>query len=676
MKKISKFLLKHKLAIIIIIALCGGGYYFYRSKNKTASSITYVLGKVEKGAIITSVSGTGQVSSSNQLDIKPKISADIVAIKVKTGQNVKAGEVLAQLESKDLTRQVTEAKNSLDIAKANLNLKLAGPTKEDIEVAKKSVEASKISYENSLLNLENAKKNAEENLKKAQLAVTNAQMAVDNVQREYEETLSSKNASNITYSQNLIDAYDDAKITINSCLVILRSSLVAADNILNTTNLRIKNLLGILNPQALSDAQNSYYTAKKSLEDFEKVYNETAINWEQQKEEDLLNKSLVTLGVMKDLEHNIYTVLMNTVTTSDLSQTTLDGYKQSISSQETSLVSNINSIQSAIQTINDTKLSNSSSGISSEASINSAKASIDTAKNSLVSAQNSLRQAELDNSKNIASAQSDINIKKNSYESSQAQFNLKIAKPRAVDIASLRVQISQAQNSYSQALENLNNAKIISPIDGIVAKMYQNVGDATSPSNPIVTVITQKQMAIITLNEVDTAKVKAGQKVNLTFSAIDGLTITGEVAEIENIGTVTQGVVSFSIKIVFDMQDDRVKPQMSVAAIIITDQKLDTLIIPNSALKSENNTYYVEIFSASKKQPINENEIVSEETPEKKYVEIGLVNDTNTEILSGLQEGESIVIRIINNNASTQTQSQQSGLRMFGGGGGTVRMGR
>ena len=97
--------------------------------------------------------------------------------------------------------------------------------------------------------------------------------------------------------------------------------------------------------------------------------------------------------------------------------------------------------------------------------------------------------------------------------------------------------------------------------------------------------------------------------------------------EIDTIGTVSQGVVTYNVKIGFDTQDERVKPGMSVSTDIITDVRQDVLMVPNSAIKSSS---YVEALANG--QPVRE------------PVEIGLSNNTMTEIISGLNEGDKIRI--------------------------------
>jgi multidrug efflux pump subunit AcrA (membrane-fusion protein) len=171
------------------------------------------------------------------------------------------------------------------------------------------------------------------------------------------------------------------------------------------------------------------------------------------------------------------------------------------------------------------------------------------------------------------------------------------------------------------------------------------------------------QMAEISLNEVDVAKVAIGQKVTLTFDAIEGLSLTGVVSEIDTIGTVTQGVVTYNVKIAFDTQDERVKGGMSVNASIITNVKADTLVVPNSAVKTQGTGHYVEIFDPPIATTSGNQGTVSKVAPHKVQVEIGLANDTSTEITSGLKEGEQVVTK-----TTTTTAVKTAAPSLIGGG--------
>jgi HlyD family secretion protein len=176
------------------------------------------------------------------------------------------------------------------------------------------------------------------------------------------------------------------------------------------------------------------------------------------------------------------------------------------------------------------------------------------------------------------------------------------------------------------------------PFDGVLAKVSVKKLDTIGSGTSVATLITTQKVAEISLNEVDVSKVKVGQKATLTFDAIPDLTITGLVAEIDSIGTVSQGVVTYNVKITFDTQDDRIKPGMSISSSIITDVRQDVLVVANSAIKLQNNTSYVEIFDPALVGSDSSQGVVSPIAPIKQTVETGLSNDTETEIVSGLKE--------------------------------------
>jgi HlyD family secretion protein len=102
----------------------------------------------------------------------------------------------------------------------------------------------------------------------------------------------------------------------------------------------------------------------------------------------------------------------------------------------------------------------------------------------------------------------------------------------------------------------------------------------------VATLITKQKIAQVSLNEVDITKIKSGQKVNITFDAIENLNITGQVLDVDLVGTVSQGVVSYNVKIGLDIDDERIKSGMSVSASIITDIRQDVVSVPVTANKN------------------------------------------------------------------------------------------
>ncbi len=286
----------------------------------------------------------------------------------------------------------------------------------------------------------------------------------------------------------------------------------------------------------------------------------------------------------------------------------------------------------------------------------------------------------------LSSADSIKNYKDSitSADRSIKEKELSLAKLQDTDELSIRakkIAVQQKEDALTTAKETLVDCSVYAPFAGVVAKVSLKKGDTASSGATVATLVTKQNIAEVSLNEVDAAKVKVGNKATLTFDAVSDLSITGTVAEVDSLGTVSQGVVTYTIKINFDTQDDRIKPGMSVSASIITDSQQDVLTVPNAAVKTSGNTSYVEIpdETVSSQSSDTINGVLLTKTPKQQVVEIGLANDTMTEIKSGLIEGDTVIIRTVTTNgtSSTNTSSSRSILQSGGvrtSGGGNVMM--
>src|SRR3990167_1053073 len=128
LKKIFRFITQHKIAAsVIIIILIFAGYKTYPYFGGKQTDARYVLARVKKGTLTNSVSAIGQILPVSQIDLKPKTSAEIIDINLKTGQEVKAGEVIAKLDSQEASDSLIEADLNLKSARLNLE-KLSTPS--------------------------------------------------------------------------------------------------------------------------------------------------------------------------------------------------------------------------------------------------------------------------------------------------------------------------------------------------------------------------------------------------------------------------------------------------------------------------------------------------------------------------------------------------------------------
>ncbi len=626
MSSFLKKMFKNKwFLILLVLALAVGAYFLFF--KKTAAIPQYTLSAVRKGSLITTVSSTGQVSAVNQIDLKPDSTGKITFLNAVVGQMVKAGDKLAVIDQKSNELSLSQARASLASSQANYNRVISGATKEDLKISQLSVDSAQANYNSSKTDFEQTKKSVAENILQLQNNLVDLQ---------------NTNPGQSDNKRNQILTSAESQIS-NS-----RTALDLLYKILNDDSAKIN--LGALDYSTLSSTKNDYQlaldsvnqavmslaTAKTSLTDYNlgRVKDDTL---------SLLTKTLTALT-------DCTLLLKNTIVSTGFSQSTLDNYKSSVNSQANSANSGISTMQTNWQSLND----------------------------ALVAAQNAITNAKLSVDQQIASAQNKIDTSARALENAKAQYAKLAAPAQNSDVRSAQASLTSAQNQLATAQFNYDKNVIISPIDGQIAQVNITLGSDTSAGSAAnvgtaaITVITKQKIAIIQLNEVDTAKIKVGQEANLTLDAIPDLALKGKISEIAGVGVATQGVVNYNVKISFDTQDDRIKPGMSISALITTSEKNNVLLLPNEAIKSQGDKSYVEILSGYETKNNNQRgPITSAVKPTRKFIEIGLSNDTDTEIVSGLNEGDAVIAKIVTLAATTKTTTTSSasagGFRAGGG---------
>ncbi len=595
---IIKFIQNHKIAFgLMVIALVISGYYGYRSLKGTTADIRYVLAEVTKGTLVSSISGSGQVSALDQIDVKAKVSGDITGLYVVKGQSVKKGQLLAVIDDRNAKRAVSEAEINLESAKIQLDSMISLPG-------------------SSLLQAENA-------LAQAKLDLEKAETIYENIDSDI--------------AKNLQQTYEDGYSNVSSAFFKLSDYMQDLKEVLGTDTSEEANINGY----GVIIGKDSIFI-KKLLEDYYKA-------------KDLYNKNFTFFrGVFSnDDSAVIYKLLADTLETERSVSKALESARHmydavmAVDYDSFNIAPVVIKMQPKIETDLTSIFSN----------ISSLQKTIDTIDGVVEDSPNKIKDAEIA----LKSAQQKLQEKQLAYE------NAKNGAGSNLDIRNQKNIVAQKEFTLADAQQQLSDHYIRAPFEGVVAAVNIKKGDSVSGS--LFTLITKKQIAEITLNEVDIAKVKVGQKATLTFDAVENLSLTGEVAEVDSLGSVSQGVVNYNIQIIFDAQDERVKPGMSVSASIITDVKQDVLMAPSTAIKFSGDISYIEMLenltaSQLSASAINSAGINSATPPKQQAVEIGLSNDSMTEITNGLKEGDKIITRTINSTTQTTSSSQNSLFKM------------
>lgn len=213
--------------------------------------------------------------------------------------------------------------------------------------------------------------------------------------------------------------------------------------------------------------------------------------------------------------------------------------------------------------------------------------------------------------------------------------------------------VLQAQTSLQSAWASYQQSSpiIYAPISGTLSGLSLQIGSVltaqtgssgNSTSQRIANIKTQANPTVtVNLSEIDVTKVAIGNKATITLDAFAGKTFTGKIVSIDTTGAVSSGVTTYPAYIAFDTSVDGVLPNMGADAKIITKVIDDAIMVPNAAVQTTNDTKTVRVIKQGKMSSVP--------------VETGLSNDTSTQIISGINEGDSVVTSVITPTKTTTT---------------------
>lgn len=418
----------------------------------------------------------------------------------------------------------------------------------------------------------------EQQLVQAQVSLKQAETNLANLIKERDDKLT-------TYKETSLNALATKNFYSRAALDIVNTILDDTD---------AKPLLSVTDPQYKNTCTNQYPILDNQYSTVEASLNNIT---------SLSNNNEVIAGLtalvnyqtdISGLLVNAYLMLENSLTGSTFTQTDLDVYKTSVRTQQTNLDSALTNLQTA-----KTNLSNNIVYYENQV---------------IIAADNIITQEE-------------------AVTLAEAQLSLKEAGPRDFEVSIYKAKLQQARATLQTALAKLSDYIIRAPIDGDIVKVDKKIGEQTSLSESVITIIGKSDLEIeVDIPEADIAAVRMGDEVEITLDAYgSSLIFNGHVTFIEPAETIISDVVYYKVKVAFDLPDQAIKPGMTANVDILIDQKEAVLAVPARAV--------FEVDGVKKIKVLKDGEV------ETRQVESGLRDDTGyIEIISGIEVGDIIII--------------------------------
>ena len=602
------FFQKKVLISAAIILLAGGGAYYYffaRSSSQPAAAVQPKKYAVNKEDLKIAVSSSGKVVAKDGVELSFPVSGNLEVndVYVKEGDKVKKGDKIASVKTETLEFELRNAYASYQAALASYNSKIKPATASDIAKSKASIDQAQVSLDQAKISLDQTKMTSQQSISNAENAVQTAQ---DNLRLN-----SSTNDSEIVRT-----AYSNLVTTIKSISISLQKMLRDSDSILGVDETAIndsfESVLGVKDSSTLPQAKNSYSIASSRLESLNsRIISLDSSNMSQVDSVAAEMDSL--LPVFQGHYYDMQRLLDATITFVDFSQAKLDSFKGTISGDRSAVNSAISSLDNSVTAIDD------------------AKNSLKKYQTAYDKAVQDLATAKVQATQNIKNAENNVKSRELSLTQAKNDYQDLIAPISSTDLASANAQLTSASISVDRAKYNYEQATLISPIDGIVSMLNYKKGDIIlgDSAKTMATIINNDTLYIeAKVEEADISKLKVGDKAKVTFDAIDGVDLTGEISFISLTSeTSTNGIVTYLVRVLLsNTGTSQIREGMTASLDFITAEAPGVLAVPVAAVRNVGGKPSVEKADGTFATVVT-----------------GFTDGKKVEVISGLNQGDQIV---------------------------------
>ncbi|MFA6897404.1 MAG: efflux RND transporter periplasmic adaptor subunit [Patescibacteria group bacterium] len=621
-----------KTVVIILILLAGAyyGYSYYTKKNSAANQMMkqQKTATATKGDIQMAVETDGTVVAEDGVELSFSTTGETVEkIYVKEGDTVKKGDKIASISTDSMQYELQNAQDSYKSAVLALADGKAGASEKDIknsqyqiEQAESNLAQSKTGLEQANTNLEQTKIDAAEKVKDGEDAINDAKEDIDTYDRDSDDAVG--------------DAYSSLRSDIENFSISLKSNLYSADKILGVDDTSLnddfENVLGVLDTSSLNAAKSSYNTTKYDKQKLDAMLSSTS-KTDYDGLDKLAAQAEITADDAKELFVNLQKVLDATITSADLTQNELDSKKSSASSLLTSATGSVSTFDKDLKTIKSAKETVADKETSENDTLNNLQKVYNKAVTGLEDVK---RQNEVDISKSessVVDAQTAIRNKEIALDQAKMNYNDLLSPLTTAELQKLVTQVNQSKNNLKQVQDKIDDATLIAPIDGQVGAINGKEGSLISEnsSESFVTIINKDTLFVkVSVEESDIGSISKGQKAYVTFDAVDGLEMEGEVTYISmTAGASNSGVVTYEVRVVLDnVGQTAVMEGMTAFVKFVSDEVKDVLTLPVAAVTNVNGASSVKMSDGTYKEVVT-----------------GFTDGQTVEIVEGLAEGDKVV---------------------------------
>ena len=578
--------------------------------------------QVSRGAVTQTVAVSGSVSSAGTVKLNPATSGKVAQLLVTVGQAVTAGQPLAKLDTTDLEAALASAQNNVDAAQTSYNKALSGvsdaqssysqtqqSTANDIATAQQALAKLKSNYTAARNNFLTLIQGMQSDISKFRTGVPAAAIELAQIQSDL---LQGYQTPDNRTAQN---AVNQAQAPMTNAVTYTNGILASASDDFSSAWSTLLTTMNTFDSAIAANADTS--SASQSYQQAQVTYSLSLSRLTSAL--DIPNGQLTSVTSAATTAQN---ALSTTATKNDPSQ---DQARADLITLQTML-------------INETQLVTSAKNKSTQAGTSLGPIT-DAISGSYVTAQQNITAAQLRAAQSLQSAQTSLNNQPSNVQSAQNSLN-------------------NAETGLATARANLDNAVIKATVAGVITTIGAQVGENVSNASTtgFIVIANTGSMALHgTIGESDIVKLKLGQVATVTVDAVGTAKMTGKVTSLDPVATIAAGVPVYGVDVTIDLPSNLVKPGMSGTANVIIASSPNALVVPNLAVKTASGRRYLTVMKDGQQVDTD--------------VTFGISNDTVTEVVTGVQEGDVVVLP---QPRATATGAGGRGIQIGGGAGNPV----
>lgn len=640
---------KKRWALWVLIVVIGIGYGVWTKRFSQEESTDFFSTEyeVQTGEISTSLSLAGTTKFANAQKLTFVQQGKVTSVKVKVGDQVKKGQVLASISTDKLDTTLERNKRDLNAKKRAYEKKLKDADS-GLDLLKAQAEYDQKLLEQTLLpqkqtseteTAQIAVENAKQNLKDQEKALKDLQ---DDYAIMYGTWKNTQN-SDLGLSKTAIERNQKFEAYVREFKIqalSLQSILDGYDRVMQETK-------KFLNPEDYThvyigaDDQilrgksvSQFYELQKQVNVLEDLYAQySKIPVASLTEGKILEGYQVFKTIWDQLSQwgtLNYNMVMKSVPSGKVDKTAIAGYAKTLGTDiESEGYALKNKYMTTVAKLKEDMNSDSGSDQESmQTKINKAKIALQDSKLKLQNAQEELMSLKTKQQIAKLTAESDLKTAKNKLDDLMDKVEI------SEELQAAKDALESAQEEIKTTLKQYEDYQIIANFDGLVTKVEMQVWDSISSSNNSSS--TEKYIYVETPNllqvtldvdQIDIVKISVWMPVQVVLDALSDQTFTGVISEIDTMSESS----SYKASVVFQKHSDdqKVLGGMSASVKVTLEQATDTIIVPSPAIADN----------------VNGEKIVRLKKWDQRVdqvVEIGISDDANTQILSGLKVGDVI----------------------------------